>query len=309
MRDIVINKVNNYAKFNKDFILVTADLGFGIFDDFRQSFSDQFINVGIAEQNLIGVSVGLAITGKKVFCYSIGNFPSLRCLEQIRNDAAYHEVNLCIIASGGGFNYGQLGMSHHATEDLGILRCLPNLTVLSPCSEYEASECVSYLLENNIGVSYLRLEKLAQKIRFPNEQNFKFGAINLISEGNDLSIISTGGVLDNVFSASMEMKKNNINVDILSVHCVKPFDENTIIRSAIKTRNVLVVEEHNMIGGLGSAVIETLYKNKIEANLCHLSIQDQYISTVGDQAYLRTFCGLDSKSIYESAIKLINKSL
>ena len=159
MRDNVVNELINLAKNDKDIVLLTGDLGFGVFEKFESSFPGQYFNVGVAEQNMIGLATGLALEGKKVVTYSIGNFGILRCLEQIRNDACYHDANITIIANGGGFSYGSLGMSHHTTEDLAILRALPNMTVVAPCTSNEAGEAITAMVMNN-GVGYLRLDKI-----------------------------------------------------------------------------------------------------------------------------------------------------
>ena len=146
MRDNFINVLTDLAKNDKEIVLLTGDLGFGVFEKFESSFPDQYFNVGVAEQNMIGLATGLALEGKKVVTYSIGNFGILRCLEQIRNDACYHDVNITVIANGGGFSYGSLGMSHHTTEDLAILRALPNMSVIAPCTTNEAGDAIKALL-------------------------------------------------------------------------------------------------------------------------------------------------------------------
>ena len=156
MRDNFLNSLTKLAESDKEIILLTGDLGFGVFENFEKNFPGQYFNVGVAEQNMIGLATGLALEGKKVVTYSIGNFGTLRCLEQIRNDACYHDVNITIVANGGGFSYGSLGMSHHTTEDLSIMRALPNISVVAPCTEHEASEATTAMITKG-GVGYLRL--------------------------------------------------------------------------------------------------------------------------------------------------------
>ena len=132
MRDFFIEELTKHATANPNIMLITGDLGFGVFDEFSRDLPAQFINAGVAEQNMTMVAAGMAIEGKKIFTYSIGNFPTLRCLEQIRNDVCYHDLDVCIVSIGGGFSYGQLGMSHHAIEDLSIMRAIPNLRIFVP---------------------------------------------------------------------------------------------------------------------------------------------------------------------------------
>jgi len=200
MRDTFISTLTREALKNPDIMLLTGDLGFGVFDEYRKNLPEQFLNVGIAEQNMTGIATGLALVGKTVFTYSIGNFPTLRCLEQIRNDSAYHNANVTIVAVGAGFSYGQLGMSHHATEDLGIMRSIPQVTVFSPSTLLEVEQVTIASLKIK-GTCYIRLDKsFADSTSFL-QPNFIVGKPSLIRKGNDLTIVSTGGVLEEVILA------------------------------------------------------------------------------------------------------------
>src|SRR5437868_12139385 len=158
MRDAFVDSLRRAAAADRRVMVLTGDLGFGVLDRFATQFPDQYLNVGVAEQNLTGVATGLALDGHIVFTYSIANFPTLRCLEQIRNDACYHEANVKVVAVGGGFSYGPLGISHHATEDLSIMRALPNMTICAPGDQWEAREATKSLAANP-GTCYLRLDK------------------------------------------------------------------------------------------------------------------------------------------------------
>ena len=201
MRDAFIKSLLEEIKKDSSIILLTADLGFGVFEELETKHPNQYINVGVAEQNMVGVATGLSMEGFRTLTYSIGNFPTLRCLEQIRNDACYHEINLTIVGMGGGFSYGPLGMSHHATEDLAIMRSLPNMKVVAPGTEEEAFFAIKELIKST-GVSYLRLDKkFAQTNKILNKE-FKLGKSIKYREGNDISIFSTGGILDEVLKAA-----------------------------------------------------------------------------------------------------------
>ena len=158
MRDTFIEQLTKIARNDPNVLLLTGDLGFGVFENFRKEYPKQFLNVGVAEQNMSMIAAGLALKGKRVFTYSIGNFPTLRCLEQIRNDICYHDLNVTIVSIGGGFSYGALGMSHHATEDLSIMRALPNITCVAP-SSLEETKDATFQLYKKKGPSYLRLDK------------------------------------------------------------------------------------------------------------------------------------------------------
>ena len=205
MRDNFINALINLAENDKNIVLLTGDLGFGVFEKFESNFPGQYFNVGVAEQNMIGLATGLALEGKKVVTYSIGNFGILRCLEQIRNDACYHDVNITIIANGGGFSYGSLGMSHHTTEDLAILRALPNMSVVAPCTADEAGEAIAAMIMNG-GTGYLRLDKSSPK-DCSSKDPFVIGKSRRYKEGKDITLIATGSILGEANTASEELKK------------------------------------------------------------------------------------------------------
>ena len=305
MRDAFVSEIERIASQDEDFILVTADLGFGIFDQFRQSFPGQFLNVGIAEQNMAGIGAGLALEGRKVVLYSIANFSTLRCLEQIRNDIAYHGANVTIVCSGGGFSYGALGMSHHATEDLAITRALPGLCVVAPCSAWEASHATRALYERN-GPGYLRLEKGGDENPHFEGAQFEIGKAFTFGKGTDVSIIVTGGILEEVLQAVQLLEEVGISALVVAMHTIKPFDEEAVLTAAKTTGRLVIVEEHNVIGGLGGAVAEALLKNNVNVRTQHLGLNDTYSSIVGDQKYLREVYGMDSSSIYQAAVTLVN---
>jgi len=299
MRDALLARISKLAESDKDIVLLTADLGYGVFEEFESKFPGQFFNVGVAEQNMTGIAAGLALEGKKVITYSIGNFPTLRCLEQIRNDVCYHELNVTIIAAGGGFSYGQLGMSHHATEDISIMRSLPNTTVVVPSTPWEAAEAIDALIKNQ-GVGYLRLDK-SKGSQKNNNDNFELGkALKISSEDcKDVCFFVTGGIIDEVIEAAKLLNEFNISASILSIHTIKPIDK-TAIRDAINNTRLLVsVEEGNLIGGLGSAICEFCMDNQlIPGDFLRIGIDDELSSYVGDQFYLRKQHKLDSQNIY-----------
>jgi len=299
MRDALLARISKLAESDKDIVILTADLGYGVFEEFESKFPGQFFNVGVAEQNMTGIAAGLALEGKKVITYSIGNFPTLRCLEQIRNDVCYHELNVTIIAAGGGFSYGQLGMSHHATEDISIMRSLPNTTVVVPSTPWEAAEAIDALIKNQ-GVGYLRLDK-SKGSQKDTDDNFELGkALKISSEdGKDVCFFVTGGIIDEVIEAAKLLNEFNISASILSIHTIKPIDK-TAIRAAINNTRLLVsVEEGNLIGGLGSAICEFCMDNQlIPGDFLRIGIDDELSSYVGDQFYLRKQHKLDSQNIY-----------
>ena len=214
------------AEENSNVMLLTGDLGYSVFEDFEESFPDQYINVGVAEQNMTGIAAGLALEGKIVFTYSIGNFPTLRCLEQIRNNLCYHELNVNIIGMGAGFSYGALGMTHHATEDISVMRSLPNTSVVAPSGPEEAYELVKQVAKID-GVSYIRLDKTS--LDFPGRSDIKFGAIRELIAGFDIAILATGGITKNAINIAKKAIDKGVSVGIYSVHTIKPLDKIEII--------------------------------------------------------------------------------
>jgi transketolase len=304
MRDAFVRKLTELAEKDPSIFFITADLGFGVFDNFSERFPNQYLNVGVAEQNMVGIATGLGLEGRKVFIYSIANFATLRCLEQIRNDAAYHEVNLTVVASGGGFTYGGLGMSHHATEDISIMRSLPGVKVVAPCTAWETYEATKALSKNK-GVGYLRIEKGGiQEPPYPNTK-FEIGKAIKMTEGSDISIIATGGIISECLKAGQILRDIGISSEIISMHTIKPIDEEAIKASASNTKKIITVEEHNKYGGLGSAVAETIAKHNVDCRLSCVSIDDVYSAIVGSQEYLRNYYKLDHNEIVKTAKALL----
>ena len=304
MRDAFVKSLTSLAAENRDLVLLTADLGFGVFEEFESSFPGQYFNVGVAEQNMTGLATGLSLEGKRVVTYSIGNFPILRCLEQIRNDACYHDANITIVASGGGFSYGALGMSHHATEDLAILRALPNISVVAPCTAQEAGEATTALIQGG-GVGYLRLDKTSAKDSMI-ESHFSIGKSRRYKEGDDITLIATGGILDDTNIASFELKKLGINARVIGMHSIKPIDIDEIIDAATNTGGIVTIEEHNKDGGLGSAVSEVCMDfGVMPKEFLRIGLENMYSSIVGSQQYLRSRYRMDSVAIIDRVKEIL----
>lgn len=309
MRDTVIKTLIELGKEDKSIELITGDLGFGVLKSFWETLPDQFINAGIAEQNMTGVAAGLALEGKKVFTYSIGNFPTLRCLEQIRNDCAYHNANVNIICVGGGYVYGSLGMSHHATEDIAILRALPDVTVICPGDPNEASLAVKKIANTN-GTCYLRLGRGGEKT-VNNIKEFEIGKAYKLRDANELpkkaAIFSTGAILEETSLACDMLEKAGVGVEQYSFPTVKPIDKEVIKDCANRFDNIFTVEEHNIVGGFGSAVAEVMAELDHKAKLHRIGINDFYCIEVGSQSYLRKQVGINADGIAEKVKGVINE--
>ena len=218
MRETFVSCLLNKAKSDPNILLLTADLGFGVFDSFIESLPNQFINVGVAEQNMTGIASGLSLEGKSVFTYSIGNFPTLRCLEQIRNDILYHNLPVNIISVGAGLSYGALGMSHHATEDIGVMRALPGIRIFSPCDDLEVTSIFKLLIDEP-SPSYIRIDK--SKLTPTSEAPFIPYSPRCLRKGEKIAIIATGGILSEALRASDLLL--NYSLSVYSIHTLKPF--------------------------------------------------------------------------------------
>lgn len=303
MRDTFVRTLIELAKENKNIELLTGDLGFGVLKPFWEALPDQFTNAGIAEQNMTTVAAGMALEGKTVFTYSIGNFPTLRCLEQIRNDCTYHNANVKIVCVGGGLVYGSLGMSHHATEDLAMMRALPGMVVMAPGDAVEAAE-VTKAITAHQGTCYLRLGRGGEKRIHKSIPDFKIGkAIKIIDrrkeKGHNIALFSTGAILDEVCEARTELEEKGIGIIQYSFPTVKPIDYEAIVECAKTAEAVFTVEEHNIIGGFGSAVAEVMAGAGSGTPLYRLGLQDEYCTKVGSQEYLRDEYGISADKIVE----------
>jgi transketolase len=305
MRDTFQKELINISKKNKNLMLLTADLGFGVFDEFEKKFPKKYLNVGVAEQNLIGVSTGLAMNGKIVIAYSIANFLTLRCLEQIRNDAVYHNLNINLVSSGGGYTYGVLGMSHHATEDLSVLNCIPGIIIVAPSTKWETKEALKKLLKIK-GTTYLRLEKNASNL-IPKDAVYSLGNLNNYSKGSKLAIICVGGIFSECIAAVEILKKKKTNISLYTLSSLKPIDEIKLIKTLKRYRVIITVEENNFLGGLGSTIASIITKYSIKCIHKIVSTNDKTLKIVGDQEFLRKQLGMDANSLVSKVESLIKK--
>jgi len=277
---------------------VVADLGFGVIEPFVERYPDRFLNVGVAEQNMTGVAVGLALTGSVVFTYSIANFPTLRCLEQLRNDACYHRANVKVVAVGGGLAYGALGMSHHATEDLAILRCIPGLAVAAPGDPLEAA-AITRTAAATEGPFYLRLGKSGEQAVHGADLEIPVGSSIEILGGNDVVLLSTGGMLATALAVGEALGSRGVQARVVSMPWVQPIDTEAVLRAGAETGLVVTIEEHSTRGGLGGAVAEILAEQPFAAPLLRIGIPPGYTSLVGSHKYLLEHYGLDVPTVID----------
>ncbi len=279
--------------------LLTGDLGYSVLEPFAERFPDRFLNVGVAEQNMVGVAAGLALAGGVVFTYSIANFPTLRCLEQIRNDVAYHDLPVIAVAVGGGLAYGSLGYSHHAVEDLAILRSLPNMAVVAPGDPHETRAAVKALVARG-GPGYLRLGKANEPCVHAAEPRVAPGRALAVRDGADVSLVSTGGALALAMEAAGALAEVGIEAEVLSLPFVSPLSPEQAAALGRRTGRVVTVEEHGP-GGLGGALAEGLCASGSKARLVPVTLQGDPCATAGSQEYLRARQGLTVERIVGAA--------
>jgi len=286
MRSTFVNTLEKIAWKDKSVFLITADLGFKLFDSFKSNFPERFINVGVAEANMIGVAAGLSLSGKNVYCYSMSSFLTMRCLEQVRIDLCYHNLNVKLIGVGGGLAYGMEGITHHAVEDISIMRSLANMTVVVPGDPLEAeatlNESVTYE-----GPLFIRLGKDKDPFVHKDIQGFKISKGIVVNEGSDIAVITTGSMLHPSKIVLEELKNKGLNVTLISMHTVKPLDKVLIEKCSKKAKAIFTIEEHSVIGGLGSAVAESLMEIGYRGLFRKIAIPNKYCSYIGQAEYLR----------------------
>lgn len=301
MRDAFVQTLCELAASDSRVTLLTGDLGFGVLDGFRSKFPGQFINAGVAEQNMTLVATGLALEGRIVFTYSIANFPTLRCLEMIRNDVAYHQLPVKVVAVGGGFSYGSLGISHHATEDLAIMRAMPDTDVFVPGGLVETVSATRALAVRP-GAGYLRLDK-DRGYEASADEVFVPGVPRLLREGHDAALLVCGGILSEAVRAADRLQDHGISVSVYSVHSLRPFDTAAVARVASSHRMVATIEEHSVVGGLGAAVLEALADASVwPQKFLRIGLTAGFSSAVGSQAHLRNVYGLSADAIVTRVI-------
>lgn len=297
MRDTFVRTLIELAKADPNIELITGDLGFGVLKPFWEQCPDQFTNAGIAEQNMTTLAAGMALEGKTVFTYSIGNFPTLRCLEQIRNDCAYHNANVKIVCIGGGFVYGSLGMSHQATEDLAILRALPDVVVMAPADLVEAEEATKAIAAYP-GTCYLRLGRGGEKRIHEKIENFQIGKAIKVRGGKRVAIFSAGAIFDEVRDAYEMLIAKGYDPAVYTFPTVKPLDKEVVEACSRNFNLIVTCEEHNIMGGFGGAVAEVMAEMKHKkAYLLRIGLNDEYCVRVGNQKYLREQYGLSAAKI------------
>jgi transketolase len=307
MRKYFVEQMIVEMENNPDIIFLTGDLGFNALEPIRERFPDRFINVGIAEQNMVGLASGLALEGKKVIAYSIASFASMRPYEQIRDNVCYDNLDVKIVGTGGGVNYATLGITHHTIEDLAIMNVLPNMKVLSPAYSWEAKEATKAMMKDS-GPVYIRLGKSPDANYGKADFAFEFGKGFVIRPGRDIVLVSTGNILDIVEkTADMTEKATGKTVAVISMPSIKPFDEKLIVEYAKIAEGVFTIEEHSVIGGLGSIVSSILWNHSVPKKHFHsFGFNDVFVKEVGSREYLLSLSGIDSDMLTQKIVQIMS---
>lgn len=291
MRTAFIQELIIQARLHPEIFLAAGDLGFSVVEPFVEEFPDRFLNAGVAEQNMTGVAAGLASEGYHVFTYSIANFPTLRCLEQVRNDVAYHRLPVTVVSVGAGFAYGNLGYSHHAVQDIGVMRTLPELTILSPADPGEARECMQWLAKNPCP-SYLRLGKAGEP-DLHQIRGLTQGPFEIVKGNASCALVSTGSILKVALEAARQLETQGIQASVFSCPWLQPASAVFFDRLKFFSR-LLVLEEHVAGGGLASLLRERLPDN---VRVVSIPLPAAVLGEVGTQNYLRQRAGLDADEV------------
>jgi transketolase len=303
MRNAFIKAITEIGK-DENVILLINDTGEYLLKDFRQRYPSRLINVGIAEQNMVGLAAGLAASGKTVFVYSIASFFA-RCYEQIKVDVAYHNLNVKFVGVGAGLAYGTMGITHHSTEDIAIMRVLPNMTIISPCDPIE-TEQASVAAYNHPGPVYLRLGLIGEPNLHYSNYNFTFKGIDVIKDGEDIAIISTGRMVKTALEAAEILKNSAVSAMVVNISIIKPlpYVVNFLVHQC-KVKAILTIEEHNVIGGLGSAIAEDIARSDIEIPFQMTGIYNQFCTKYGSWSYLQEKLCLSATHIVLEALALL----
>ena len=284
MRKTFINTLIDLARKDKDIILITPDMGFSVLEPFFEEFPERSFNAGIAEQNAVSIASGLALMGKKPYVYTIIPFLTGRAYEQVRLEVAYMNTNVKLIGIGAGFTYGAAGATHHAIEDISLMRSLPNMTVCCPGDNNEAEQIIRSSVLNDKPM-YIRIGRHNRGIF--NNDKIEIGKASVIEKGEDIAIISTSNMLPDAHDYCEKLKKDGRKPYLISMHTVKPIDKNLILDLVNKSVEIQTLEEHSIIGGLGSAVAEVIAEYGKGVKFRRIGVPDEFSHYIGDRNYIK----------------------
>jgi len=300
-RDAIFEELFNIAAKDKNVILMTVDTGAFLFGKFQQALPDQFLNVGIAEQNAVSVAAGLGLTGKRVFLFGISNFVTLRCFEQIKIDVCCHDLPVTIIGMGTGYVYPKDGPTHHMTDIISLTRTLPGMTVWSPSDYATIAAGVQFAYTNN-GPTYLYVDKGPFDVLYDEDADFSTG-FSVLQKGRDLTIVASGIMVLQARRVAAELSAQDISIGIVDLYRIKPLNEVDFTEALRGCRRIITLEENTVVGGIGSLVCEVVAENNLSIPVKRFGIQDTYHCEIGDREMLRFLDGMDVNSVSQKIIK------
>lgn len=307
MRTAYLSALYDLSKENRDVLALISDNGAIVYDKYREDFPEQFINFGISEANMVASAAGLAACGKIPFAYTISTFLTMRAFEFVRNDVCLQNQNVKLVGTGAGFVYSTLGPTHHATEDLAVMRVLPNLTILSPASPMEVRKATIAAAQME-GPVYIRLGTNKEPEIYETDYDFVVGKGIPLLDGNDVTLVSTGSITFDVLQAAKELWEDGISTRVINIHTIKPIDEEILIKAAMETGAVITVEEHSVIGGLGSAVAEIVLEKSLDSCLFErMGLKDTFCKGYGSHKELKLMNGLSIDDIKCRAKAIVSK--
>ncbi|MDC0059760.1 transketolase [Pelagibacteraceae bacterium] len=306
MRNAFVQEITKIAQKNNKIVLLAGDIGYKLFDDFQKKYPDRFYNCGVAEANMTTTASGLALKGFVPITYTIATFNVYKTLEQIKIDICYPNLGVIIVGVGAGLSYAGLGATHHALEDISVLRSIPNLNIVSPADSFELRSLLKDVIKKK-RPTYFRIGKKGEKTIYKSEPLAKVGKGNVIYDGKEICIIATGNIIVNASEAVKNLRKRKIFAGLVSMHTIKPLDVSLLNRLFRKYRYLVILEEHSSIGGLASAISE-YYTGKFNGNkFLKLNTGIEFILKSGNQKNAQENANISSSSIEKKIISFLKK--
>lgn len=297
MNSAYIGKLMELADKDCNVVHLLADSGTGYDEMFRRNFPKQIYNFGIGEENMVAAAAGMASVGKKPFVFTAGAFLAYRSMEFIRNDVCFQNLNVKLVGMGSGLAWSSLGPTHHTTEDISVLRAIPNLVILSPATPRQVAACVQTAYEHD-GPVYIKIGMNHEQEYFEDDYKHDLMKHDVLKDGKDVAVFVTGSILEEAYIACELLEKEGISIKLINVTTIKPFNPDEVISAAQKIGKIITVEEHNIYGGLGSIIAETIAYRGIQAKVVPIGLNDLFGAGYGNQRNVRRVNGLDADSIY-----------
>jgi len=305
MRDSFAAEASNLAEKDPRFILLTGDIGNRLFNTYKEKYAERFLNCGVAEANMTGVAAGMAMAGLRPMTYTITSFNTARCYEQIRVDLCYHNLPVTVVGVGGGLSYSELGYTHHAVEDIGMMRLLPNMSIFCPGDAMEVKAAMRAALLHD-GPVYIRLGKKGEYVAHADIPLYKVGGSLTVKDGKQVCLLAVGNMLSSALKTAELLETNGISTRVVSFYSIKPFDENLLFDVFSSCEIVSVLEEHSQIGGVATVVSEWLVQNLgHKARFLPFSLPDKINHKIARQTLARKRVGLAPEDVSRGILQVL----